>query len=71
MKQVDMSVATYLESLDAKYRPVLETLIAVVDQANPYVEGKVWQDIFWGGSQQSIVGFVEMAYRMSSGQEGS
>lgn len=31
MKQVVMSVAAYLESLDGKHRPVLETLIAMVD----------------------------------------
>lgn len=70
MKQVDMSVAAYWESLDAKHRPVLETLIAMVDQTNLHVEGKVWQDIFWGGSQQNILGFGEMVYRMSSDQEG-
>lgn len=71
MEKVDMTVEDYLDSLEAKHRPVMETLIEKVKEANPAIEPSVWQGVFWGGSQQSILGYGEMDYQTSKGEAGS
>lgn len=70
MEKVAMTIEEYLEILDAKHRPTLEELIKMVQQVAPTIDYAVWQGAFWGGSQQTILGFGDMDYETKSGEKG-
>ena len=57
MEKTTMTTEAYVNSLAAKDQPTMRKLIALMTEVAPEISQTVWQGIFWGGSEQSILGF--------------
>lgn len=71
MEKTNLSIEDYVQTLDSKHQVVIKTLVDLVHQVAPKTTHSVWSGIFWGGSEQNILGFGEMAYQTKSGETGT
>lgn len=71
MKKTSMSIQDYIQSLDLKHQKVVRTLVDLVHQVAPEIDHTVWSGIFWGGSEQNILGFGETNYQTKNGETGT
>lgn len=58
----------YLHSLENEFK---DDLIALNKLISKVMKGKsriLWEGIFWGGSEQNIIGYGEWSYKNSSGK---
>ncbi|KXK26055.1 MAG: hypothetical protein TR69_WS6001001349 [candidate division WS6 bacterium OLB20] len=69
MQKTDRSPDDYISSLDEERKKdmaMLDTLI--MKHAPAETERVMWEGVFWGGSEQSIIGYGEMSYQRSDRQ---
>lgn len=71
MEKTNISIAEYVESLDPKHQEVMQTMINLVTKIAPELEAAVWKGVFWGGSEQNILGFGEYDYTTKDGKTDS
>ena len=67
MRIVDTSPDAYLASLPDEHRGALTSLDTTVHRALPDRRRVLWQGVFWGGTQQSIIGYGHIDQTGSSG----
>lgn len=67
MEKTTDTTEQYLDTLDSKHRDVMKELIDLIYKVAPEIEYTIWRGIFWGGSEQSILGFGEYDYLTSEG----
>lgn len=65
MKKTEQTVEQYLDSLDESIQPDMRTLHEKISQHMPGVAPKLWEGVFWGGSQQAIIGYGDMTFTRS------
>ena len=63
MERVETSPDVYIASLPADVRSVLEALHARIKTALPGRTCALWEGVFWGGSEQRIIGYGTYTYR--------
>ncbi len=69
MEIVDRSPDEYLDSIgDEKIRSQMRELDALVAGAMPARRRVLWEGVFWGGTQQSIVGYGDIVQPRPSGE---
>lgn len=59
MEKTALSIEEYYQSLTVLDRPVIEQLVQLLQEIDPNIPYTVWQGIFWGGSEQTILGFID------------
>ena len=59
----------HIASLPEGTRQDLRLIDSVISEAMPGVSRTLWEGKFWGGSDQTIIGYGAFAYRNSSGKE--
>ncbi len=67
MRIVDTSPDTYLASLPEEHRGTLKMVDRTIHRALPDRRRVLWQGVFWGGTQQSIIGYGHIEQTGSSG----
>ena len=70
---MDRSTTTpdqHIASLPDGVREDIATLDARISQAMAGHERVLWEGVFWGGSQQRIIGYGSYRYKGRSGAEG-
>lgn len=60
MERVDTDPSDYINSLDEKDRSVMLTLDALITTALPHRCRVLWHGVFWGGSEQTIIGYGDI-----------
>lgn len=65
MKRVESSPDNYIASQDPDIRGVLEKLHTRIKIALPGRDCCMWEGIFWGGSEQRIIGYGNYSYQRS------
>lgn len=69
MNITNRTVDEYLQSLDEPMRTDVESLHKLICDHMPEVQPKMWEGVFWGGSQQSIIGYGQLSYTRSDKQQ--
>ncbi len=65
MKRVESSPDDYIASQASDVRTVLEELHVLIKKALPDQDCYLWEGVFWGGSQQQIIGYGNYSYQRS------
>ena len=65
MERVESSPDDYIASQDPDIRAVLEKLHTLIKTALPDRDSCMWEGVFWGGSEQQIIGYGNYAYQRS------
>ena len=65
MKRVESSPDDYIASQASDIRTVLEELHVLIKKALPDQDCYLWEGVFWGGSQQQIIGYGNYSYQRS------
>ena len=65
MKPVESSPDDYIASQAPDVRAVLEELHALIKKALPDQDCCLWEGVFWGGSEQRIIGYGSYSYQRS------
>ena len=65
MERVESSPDDYIASQDPDIRAVLEALHTLIKTALPGHDPCMWEGVFWGGSEQQIIGYGNYAYQRS------
>ena len=65
MERVESSPDGYIASQPPAIRAVLEELHGLIQAALPDRECCMWEGVFWGGSEQQIIGYGNYSYQRS------
>jgi hypothetical protein len=68
MQKTTNDPATWLASLPDDVRPEMETLDAFIGQHMPGVPRTLWEGTFWGGTDQTIIGYGDLTMTQSRGR---
>ena len=67
MRIVDTAPDAYLASLPDEHRDTLTSVDRAIHRALPSRQRVLWEGVFWGGTQQSIIGYGHIDQRNSRG----
>ena len=62
MERVEFPPEEYIASQRPEIRPVLEELHTLIKKALPDRDYCMWAGVFWGGSEQQIIGYGNFSY---------
>ena len=65
MEQVESSPDDYIASQPSDIRAVLEELHTLIRTTLPDRDCCMWEGVFWGGSEQQIIGYGNYSYQRS------
>ena len=65
MERVETTPEEYIESQETEIKTVLTELHELIKTALPDQDISLWEGIFWGGSEQSIIGYGHWSYQRS------
>ena len=65
MERVESSPDDYIASQPPDIRVVLEELHTLISAALPDRDCHMWEGVFWGGSEQRIIGYGDYSYQRS------
>ena len=65
MERVESSPDDYIASQSSDIRTVLEELHTLIRGALPDRDCCMWEGVFWGGSEQRIIGYGDYSYQRS------
>lgn len=63
MKKVSLSVNDYLASLPEEFANEMRLLHTNIAEHMKNIEPVIWQGVFWGGSDQTIIGYGDLIYQ--------
>lgn len=69
MERTDRSIPEYLDGLPDARRPDIEELLALLSSIFEGDETVIYEGRFWGGTDQTIVGFRPLRYQRSDGTD--
>ncbi|HEX6261697.1 MAG TPA: DUF1801 domain-containing protein [Actinomycetota bacterium] len=58
-----------LDSAPEDRRPILRAVHKAIRAAAPKLKMKVWRQKFWGGTDQTILGYGDITYQSSAGED--
>ena len=62
MERVETSPEDYIASQEPEIKTVLDELHTLIKTALPDQDYCMWEGVFWGGSEQQIIGYGNFAY---------
>ena len=62
MERVETSPEDYIESQEPEIKTVLAELHTLITTALPDQDYCMWEGVFWGGSEQQIIGYGNFSY---------
>ena len=65
MERVETSPDEYIANQEPDIRKVLEELHTLIKTALPDQDYCMWEGVFWGGSEQQIIGYGNFSYQRS------
>ena len=65
MERVDTLPEEYIANQEPEIRTVLEQLHTLITAALPGEDTCMWEGVFWGGSEQNIIGYGNFSYQRS------
>ncbi|RKU28412.1 hypothetical protein C6497_09325 [Candidatus Poribacteria bacterium] len=65
MERVETTPEEYIESQETEIKAVLTELHELIKSSLPDVDNCLWEGIFWGGSEQRIIGYGHWSYQRS------
>lgn len=68
MKTTTQNIDTYLSSLPDNVRQDMQTLDAEIASLMTGESRKLWVGTFWGGTEQTIIGYGDLVYTRSDKQ---
>lgn len=68
MQRTDKSAEEAIASLPDEYRSDVARLDEIISAAMPGQEKTVWEGKFWGGSNQTIIGYGDYSYTRPKGE---
>lgn len=69
MEMVDTDPSDYIDSLDDAERDVMLTVDRLITDAMPNRRRALWQGVFWGGTEQTIIGYGDIRQPRPRGEE--
>jgi hypothetical protein len=69
MEKTDLTTNEYFISLAEKDRDTLKTISDIILSISPNISESVWKGVFWGGSEQTILGFGDINFTKSDKKE--
>lgn len=69
MEKVRRSPDEHIQSLDGNVREGMQVLDATISAALPGRERVLWEGVFWGGTEQSIIGYRDILQRRGRGND--
>lgn len=69
MQKTTTKVDDYINSLDEEDRKSIETLHKTIIHTAPDIKPAMWEGVFWGGSEQKIIGYGDYDYKRSDGKK--
>jgi hypothetical protein len=66
MKKVSLNVNEYLDSLPEEFANEMRLLHVNIAGHMKNIESAIWQGVFWGGSDQTIIGYGDLIYQRPS-----
>lgn len=69
MERVDRSPDEHIASLDDGVREGMQTLDATISAALPGRSRVLWEGVFWGGTEQSIIGYRDIVQSRPRGND--
>lgn len=66
MKKTTLSYENYINSLSEKDRIVVTKINELILTSFPIESRKIWEGKFWGGSDQTIIGYGDIYYQNKS-----
>ncbi len=65
MERVETLPEEYIESQEQEIKTVLQELHTLIKTALPGEDTCMWEGVFWGGSEQRIIGYGNFSYTRS------
>ena len=62
MERVETSPEDYIASQEPENQTVLDKLHTIIKTALPDTDICMWEGVFWGGSEQRIIGYGNFSY---------
>ncbi len=69
MEKTDLTTNEYFLSLAEIDRDTLKTISDIIVSISPNISQSVWKGVFWGGSEQTILGFGDIKFTKSDKKE--
>ena len=69
MERSDRSVDDYLASLEGDDAELMATLDGVISEAMPGRSRTLWEGVFWGGTEQTIIGYRDIVQHRPRGND--
>jgi hypothetical protein len=69
MERTDRDIAQFIDSLPDEVREDMRTLHGLIDQVMAGLPRWLYTGVFWGGSEQQIIGYGQMDSTRSNGTE--
>ena len=69
MQKTTTKIPDFIKSLKEEERAGIQTLHEMISNAIPKALPVMWEGIFWGGTEQKIIGYGNMSYTNSKKQE--
>ena len=66
MKKTTLSYDSYINSLSEKDSAVITKINDLILTSFPIESRKIWKGKFWGGSDQTIIGYGDIYYQNKS-----
>jgi hypothetical protein len=65
MQTTQRRVSDYIDELPDNYKSDVSEINKAISEHMPGITPKMWEGVFWGGSEQSIIGYGDMTYTRS------
>lgn len=69
MNKTKTQIADFIQSLPESERLAMQELHNLISKSIPDAPQVMWEGVFWGGSEQKIIGYGDMKYRRSDKKE--
>lgn len=71
MQKTDKAIPDFLNALPTDRQEDMKQLDSLISKALPNLKKTLWEGVFWGGSEQQIIGYGEYTYTGSNKKVGS
>lgn len=69
MQKTNTKISDFIKSLPEQQRTEIQTLHDLIVKTIPKARPVMWEVVFWGGTEQKIIGYGDMNFTNSKNQE--